>query len=328
MQRDIRISLIRVIAMFSIVICHIVQEYGKISFMGQIFNVGVFVFIFLSGFLYGRKNIVSIKDWILRRVIRIMIPIYIYMLVIFVMNGVNSNSFKVGPYLVYILGIQGFFPVVEGAAHLWFITAIIICYILTPLLYSFKKYFFVMSKTRLVFISALLIVMQSVFSFTVGSLIGRYMCYVMLYIFAYYLSFLSECKLNTKKYIALTGLTILGLCIRVLSRTYIDGSILYSNIIVLYSQCIFAIWIFFSLYKLQIIGRKLYNVIEYLDCLSFYIYIVHCIFITGKYKLIFITQYTVLNIAIVIGAIFISSILLHSISEYFYNIHYKKYVMT
>ncbi len=324
MQRDIKISLIRVIAMFSIVLCHIVQEYEKISFMGQIFNVGVFIFIFMSGFLYGKKDITNAKSWLFKRAIRLFVPIYIFMVLLFVINAFANKSFDVSNYLIYIIGMQGFFPAVEGAAHLWFITALIICYLITPVLYKLKKSVLRMNKMQLIVILGVLMGIQVILSYTLGVLIGRYALYVVLYIFAYYLSFLKDCKLSKKMIILTTIMMLLGLCIRVLSRRYIDGSVLYSNIIVLYTQSIFGIWLFLAVYRLRGINRKLHRVIEYLDSISFEVYIVHYIFISGKYSMIYLAEYTIVNLMLLGVVIFISGILLHKISNCFTAIPYKR----
>ena len=49
------ISLLRMVAMLSIVSCHIFQYYG--NFLAWWFNVGVQIFLCISGYLYGQKDI-------------------------------------------------------------------------------------------------------------------------------------------------------------------------------------------------------------------------------------------------------------------------------
>ncbi len=49
------ISLVRIMAMFSIVLCHVFQAYN--NSLAWRFNVGVQVFLVLSGYLYGHKEI-------------------------------------------------------------------------------------------------------------------------------------------------------------------------------------------------------------------------------------------------------------------------------
>ena len=64
MKKDVSIQIIRICAMFSIILCHIVQEVNNnvIAQMGQFLNVGVYIFLFLSSYLYGKKKIESNKN--------------------------------------------------------------------------------------------------------------------------------------------------------------------------------------------------------------------------------------------------------------------------
>lgn len=52
------ITWLRALSMISIVICHLAQFYQ--NNMSQVFNVGVQIFIIISGFLYGCK---TIENW-------------------------------------------------------------------------------------------------------------------------------------------------------------------------------------------------------------------------------------------------------------------------
>lgn len=56
-MKNISIQYLRVISMFMIVLCHLVQEsYNTyIQMTAQFLNVGIFIFFAISGFLYGCK---------------------------------------------------------------------------------------------------------------------------------------------------------------------------------------------------------------------------------------------------------------------------------
>ena len=53
------INFLRIFAMILILLCHIVQEYDNlyIQMTAQILNIGVPIFIIISGYLYGNKEI-------------------------------------------------------------------------------------------------------------------------------------------------------------------------------------------------------------------------------------------------------------------------------
>ena len=72
MERNYKISIIRILSMISIVLCHIFQAQ-KMTFAFWL-NVGVQVFLFMSGFLYGKKNIENTWSWIKRQFSKILIP--------------------------------------------------------------------------------------------------------------------------------------------------------------------------------------------------------------------------------------------------------------
>ena len=59
MKKDTSIQIIRIFSMTMIVICHllsIMQNYYMIA-LSQFFSIGVYIFLFISGFLYGKKEI-------------------------------------------------------------------------------------------------------------------------------------------------------------------------------------------------------------------------------------------------------------------------------
>lgn len=65
MKKDISVSVIRLFAMLMIISCHILQGLNnKWAFW---VNVGVQIFFFISGFLYGKKDIDNIKTFYVGR---------------------------------------------------------------------------------------------------------------------------------------------------------------------------------------------------------------------------------------------------------------------
>ncbi len=76
-QESISLTYIRVLAMFSIILCHLFQTYHLVGW-SDIFNMGVQVFFVMSGFLYGHKQIDNWKEWYIKRAKRIYIPYLIF----------------------------------------------------------------------------------------------------------------------------------------------------------------------------------------------------------------------------------------------------------
>lgn len=62
MKKNNAIVLLRVMSMFMIILCHISFYYTFLpgsGFVGQFLNVGVQIFLLISGFLYGRKTLTN-----------------------------------------------------------------------------------------------------------------------------------------------------------------------------------------------------------------------------------------------------------------------------
>lgn len=71
---------------------------------------------------------------------RIFVPLYIVMIVVFV--ALYFEGVQVSPkiYIMYALNLQAFGVSISGAGQLWFLTVIMICYLITPLLQKTKDW--------------------------------------------------------------------------------------------------------------------------------------------------------------------------------------------
>ena len=108
MKKDFVIQITRIVAMFMIIICHLVQEFDNryIQMTSQFFNVGVFIFILISGYLYGTKKIENPKEWLKNRFFKIMIPVYVFMIFIFGWEILVQHHFKIKYVLIYLFDLQ------------------------------------------------------------------------------------------------------------------------------------------------------------------------------------------------------------------------------
>ena len=93
--KGVFISYLRVFAMILILMCHIVQEHNNIyiNMTAQFLNVGVFIFIIISGYLYGKKEIKEgYFRWIRKRAKRILVPMYSFMIFLLIVNLVIGSN--------------------------------------------------------------------------------------------------------------------------------------------------------------------------------------------------------------------------------------------
>lgn len=126
-NRNPAISVIRILAFISIITCHIMQYYDCV--LAWWFNVGVQVFLCLSGYLYGRKEIADDIAFYKKQFIKILVPYYLVIIIailaqLFFARDIITVSRVVKAFLVY--------GTLKDGGHLWFVSTILMCYFLTP----------------------------------------------------------------------------------------------------------------------------------------------------------------------------------------------------
>ena len=103
------ITCIRSLAMFLIVLSHYWSWLGWQEWCSQFLMVGVPIFFMLSGYLYGQKDIKDIKKWYLARFKTIVIPLYVFYIL---MSGIllclrKFGEFDIVQFLKLLLNLQG-----------------------------------------------------------------------------------------------------------------------------------------------------------------------------------------------------------------------------
>lgn len=271
-ERNAGISNCRIIATLFIVICHIV---GFLTFipgnqaLGQFFNVGVYMFIIISGLLYGHKEISDIKSFLKKRMLRVYIPCFIW--AVFVLT---ATLFAEPIETLYVLlNIQGaswlvdYITVSGGTylAHTWFVTIILICYLITPLL---RKISSVIKLWHIVLMFALCMGLEYV---------GIHLELVFLYAVSY---FISAKKIDTKRVHWLICLLMFASAIgmRLIAHKFIDGTVTYDHVITPIGHSLIAWAIIIVILKAT--GRikaqgKENRITKWMDEHSYTIYLVH-----------------------------------------------------
>lgn len=133
-QKMESISFLRVISTFMIIICHFLQFYG--NELAYWFNVGVQIFLLISGFLFGQKVIDKIGKFYKKRLLRILVDYYLYIIVVIPLYWIfHKEAISLYTTLKQILCLS----CLPGLNHLWFIRTIILCYLITPFLQKIFK---------------------------------------------------------------------------------------------------------------------------------------------------------------------------------------------
>lgn len=294
MKRDINIQIIRILAMLSIVICHIFQETNNkyLVMSAQFFNIGVYIFLIISGYLYSEKNI-EVKSFFKKRFFKIILPMYIFMVPIFIMQIINMK-YEIKYFIIYLFNLQGILGGIEGARHLWFLTAIAFCYFMLPILQIIKN----KDNKRI----------RDSFNIILG-IITIGICYInrtigmqMISLFAFSIGYFYVKRLYLKENIALLkiiGIFFIDIIIRVLMKIWMDGTVIYDLVIVGCTQIIASVSIILFVKKInkKSDAGKILNIF---DKYSFYIYITHYFFIKGPCSVMKITNSFIINILIMV----------------------------
>lgn len=174
-MRNVSIQIIRICAMLSIILCHLVQEVNNtvIAYTGQFFNVGVFIFIFLSGYLYGKKKIENNKEWLINRAKKIIIPVYSFMIFLIIIHIVN-HTMEYKYIFIYLFDLQYYLGGISGAQHLWFVSVIMLCYIVNIHL-QYNNKMIMSKKINIIFI------MISIICVYLSPKFGQTLIYIYIY---------------------------------------------------------------------------------------------------------------------------------------------------
>ena len=134
LKKDYSISLARFLATSAIIICHIMQYYNFV--LAWWFNVGVQIFLCMSGFLYGKKEITKPIGFYKKQFVKILLDYYVVVLT------VAAFQFIFMPEEITLLQFAKSILTVgtlSGGGHLWYIPYILLCYLITPLLSLLAK---------------------------------------------------------------------------------------------------------------------------------------------------------------------------------------------
>ena len=284
---DVAITFLHVIGMLMIFLCHSMQA-EKIYFLSEIFISGVPLFLFVSGFLAGKREVDNVGRWLLGKAKRVFVPFAIFVIVIYGTYEITGLS-GVSPFqwIFTLCNLQGlnytywkfnYFGAVQGCGHLWFITSLMFCYLLTPFIQRFKKICLKLWQ-KLLFIIAILLIQLGLLY------VGFQLSYIITFFFGY---FISGKKIRTDFlwFGFVTILTILVSGIRLLLRVVIDGSIFYDRYFALISAAVVAVWLFYAVYFFKAKAPKLFEVINcsallFTEHISYYFYLTHYLFLTG-----------------------------------------------
>lgn len=321
-EKKASISLIRMVAMSFVIICHIFQTYG--NELAWWFNVGVQIFLIISGYLYCSKDYSkeSPLKILKKQFKKILIPYYFWLPIVIVLYSFLCPQYlSIIDIIKYILCCG----VIEGQGHFWFIPYILYCYLLTPYLYWVKKLVkdFNIIKTLLLYCIIILsfIVLSTCFRSYFGG--GYIVCYFVGYFLGDIFSRFKEKRFFNLLFAIISGVTILSVGIKIY-LVYINpiqfNGILDSifNMFKFYSHLLLGLTIFLLLLKLPNIRYN--KLLSFSDKYSYEIYIVHALFTRGVFHLLYLTNYIPLNVLIAVCSLIIAGVIYKKIYQSIFDV--------
>ena len=319
--RNPAISFSRILGMFFIILCHIIQYYSFIPMsesLGQFFNCGVYIFLFISGYLYGGKIIQNFQKWYLKRFLIVSFPAIILSAFFIILLLIFGESISVSSMLAYIFDLEGLlflnwnlssiFSEIPGLGHLWFTTIIMLCYLLVPLLQWISK-----RINPSIWFLILLFIFGSVISILISDAISVY-CFLVFSVgyFAGKNNFLN--KVTFRSFLIFSIIFVTLIVLRFFLHKYADDTILYTSFVTI-SHFFVSLWfiVTFSFInnKYRHFSEKIGNqkIITTIDKYSYYIYLTHGVFCMGKLNVFSFFHFSISTLIFIIATI-ISAIVL------------------
>lgn len=317
-NKNVAISIIRMMSMILIISCHILQ--GLNNRWAFWVNIGVQIFFFISGFLYGNKKIDNIWEFYKKRIAKILIPLSLLIIImVFAENIFFDVSYTKLYLLGGILGMGGFNGNINTLSHTWFISYILICYLITPILnIIFNSKVFKKNAKKFIYLIFFLQLLQ------IYKVTAINTPWLVNYILGYFYSRCCTTLTEKRKYeIFIFIITILILPFGIIYQENINMALpetlnQFRTLICDYGHVMLGTSIFIILYKfLCRINVKNNSILYYSDKYSFYIYLVHQIFILNVFSLLNLTDYLIVNIIIIIVVSNIFGIMLYNLYNLF-----------
>lgn len=291
MKKDIKFDYIRTVAMSMIVLCHFCQIIGLVK-MSTWLNVGVQVFFVLSAKLLANKNFDScteIGGFLKSRILRIFIPVWIYLFALVPVLYVVGRGPEIISLVLYCIGLAGFTTSgVLGLGHFWYISVLLICYVIVPVLYKISKHCEEKGKLQSFLIKSIVPLIAIVSFLFIKN--KHYGINIALFCFAYF--FFRQEKSNPDWYkgkaVKLFPIALVFSVVRLFADTTgVVSNAYYDGVFVALSKVFFGAFLFFFIYEiLSRTNARESRIIKFISNASYEIYIVHQFVLLALYEFI------------------------------------------
>ena len=257
-------------------------------------------------------GVTDAKAWYRKRLKRIFVPYEIFIVVLFAIHAVCGRNLLDMDWVWLALGLQGTVVGVLGAEQTWFITPLLLCYAITPLLDRYITH----QRTKQQ-IAILVIVAASIkllWAIPKSPVCSTLLSLVSVYVIAFVVGRFFDTLTFTRAKASLAfGVMCIAFGMRLVARQLFDGTVFYDRIACGYTQSLAAFCIFY-LFAVAFQNRKPPKWVSFIGEISFEVYLVHYMFCVGPVKLFGRTPYWVLDCMIVTAMSAALAVIIHWIS--------------
>jgi peptidoglycan/LPS O-acetylase OafA/YrhL len=314
--------------MLMIVLCHIIGNYTFIpghGFLSQILNVGVYSFLAISGYLYGGKTIADFRCWFYKRWQTVLLPAWILIAAVLLAECILGNQHDLRSVVLYFLNLQGagflvydfyrYFTEIPALGPIWFLTIIMLCYCIVPLLQKYRQ------KLCDIKHGYLWAVGVATAFYALDVFAGINLLYFLTFTLGYCMAARGTEAIASRKYgILLTVLMVALQIFRLVLQYGWDGLPVYQSY-TLVSHMVLGVWILWVFLAWgQYAPKCTERIAEYrwmiaLNDISFYVYLTHCCFCRGRLDLYQLTDHLSIATIAFVAATLISAVMLKSLAR-------------
>ena len=303
---------VRAISAALILLCHLTQTHRNpyVVVSSQFFNVGVNIFIVLSGYLFGRLGVKHpYQNWLVKRGKRIFTPYWIFLGILGIVYLTFHVHTEANNWVFSLIGMQRFSYVLPYAEHTWFITPILLCYLITPPLDILVcKLLEKPSKCGLWILTACMLVIPAILGNLPDSAIWANCCF---YALAFILGKVWVDRTVKPWYIITAIAAVLAAFIfRFGCKFILDETILYNNIIARYTHFLASFCFLFL--SSWLLNRKPWKCVQFFSEISFEVYLCHYLFMQSPLSVMALTGSWLVNALIAVILSVVSALILHS----------------
>lgn len=313
MKYNYSISCFRSLALIVVLVLHIRQSVG-VDNIGFPWECAVPFFLIISGFLSGQGDVTNFVEYYKRRGVRILIPY----LILFLINIV-AYFFKSGNHISLLQLFQGILilPAFDlngvGMQHCWYLTYLLVCYMITPWLQCVMR---IRGGMILVYIIVAVVCMLT----GVVPFIGKYsFIWIFLFLTAFYVG--KKNKVSGLWHSQIYAI-IIGLIVSVACKTISDSVAYFKPFLDLVYYAFISLTIFgagmllLNLIPWQNMVRgKIEKLIRSVDHNSYYIYLCHYWFTSMSWLNLFDDGLTAERVILYFALTIVTSIIFGFISE-------------